>query len=340
MVPSGPVDKSTGRKRSSVDARNSALSVRLPGAQRRAVVAQNDAAHEVGAGLRNEDVSVELRRQPVAAIDHRRADRCEAGERAVRAVDACLVGTVGAGIRAHGPHGVQLVRIGRQPLVAPARAQQVRVAREVRGGHEVDVQGGLVRVAIDAPAVVLRHTPLASLERLLHLELAVPEAQVDIGHARRVHRVVQRPVESVRVVLRVDFEDTVPVGDQLLRIHPQITVGVVHQPGVRRLPDQHAAIEDLDGPCQLQAIREHRALVHPSVAVQVLQDDDPPDRIVLIPTGDVGHVAGHLHRPQPALRIPVDRDRLLDHRLACHELEVIARRHEEGFQRVLRRQRR
>jgi hypothetical protein len=41
---------------------------------------------------------------------------------------------------------------------------------------------------------------------------------------------------------RVHLEQAVAITDQFLRIHPQVAVRVVHQPGVRGLADQHAAI--------------------------------------------------------------------------------------------------
>ena len=53
-----------------------------------------------------------------------------------------------------------------------------------------------------------------------------------------------------------------------------------------------------------------------------------------------GHEAGHLDHPEPALRIPVHDDRILDERLAGDELEVVAGRHRERLQRFRWRQRR
>ena len=227
-----------------------------------------------------------------------------------------------------------------QPLVAPARAEQIRIAREVGRGHQIDVQRRIVRVPVNPARVVLRHAPLAAKQRLVHLERAVLQAQVNLDLPGRIHPVVARPIEPVGVVLRVPIPPSELIGDQRLRIRAQIAVGVAHEPDVRRLADQHAMVEHLERPRQDQPVGEHRPLVHPAVAVGILQHDDAADRVVLVAPGDVVHVAGHLDRPQASLRIPVDRDRLLNHRLARDELDVIPGRHVEALQRVGGRQRR
>ena len=82
----------------------------LRAAHRRAVVVEDEAADEVGGRLGDEHVAVELGRQPIAAIDHRRADGRELRQRAVRAIDAGLIGAVGARIRPHRPDDVQVRR--------------------------------------------------------------------------------------------------------------------------------------------------------------------------------------------------------------------------------------
>ena len=61
-------------------------------------------------------------------------------------------------------------------LVAAARAQQVRIAREVRRRHQVDVQRRFVRVAVDPARVVLRRAPLAARQRLAALRTCRPSA--------------------------------------------------------------------------------------------------------------------------------------------------------------------
>ena len=105
--------------------------VRLARSQRRAVVAQDDAAHHIGGRLRHEDISVEIRRQPIAAVHHRSADGREPGERPVGTQDAELIGAVGRGRGSDRPDGVQLGVVVRETFVAPARAEQIRIAGEI-----------------------------------------------------------------------------------------------------------------------------------------------------------------------------------------------------------------
>ena len=135
--------------------------VRLARPQRRAVVGQDDAADEVGGRLGDEDVPVQIGRQPIAAIDERGADGREPRQRAVGAIDAGLIGAVGSRVRAHRPDDVQArgLSVGAQPFVAAARAQQIRVAREIGRRHEIHVQRRLVRIAIDAPRIVFASRP-------------------------------------------------------------------------------------------------------------------------------------------------------------------------------------
>ena len=155
-----------------------------------------------------------------------------------------------------------------------------------------------------------------------------------------VHPVVERPVEAVRVVLGIGLATSELIGDELLRVHAQVAVGVVHQPDVGRLRDEHAAVEDLHGSREDEAVREHGALVHHAVGVRVLQHDDAADRIVLVRAGDVRHEAGHLDRPEAALGVPVDRHGILNQRLARDQLDAVAGRHVERLQRGLGRERR
>ena len=143
-------------------------------------------------------------------------------------------------------------------------------------------------------------------------------------------------MELVGVVLRIRVETAVLVGDERFRIHPQIAVGIAHQPRVRWLADKHAAVEDLHRARQNQAVGEHRALVHPAVAVLVLQHDDAADRIVLVLATDVAHVAGHLDDPESSLEIPVNRHRILNQRLARDQLDGIPGREVKRLQRVSR----
>ena len=122
------------------------------------------------------------------------------------------------------------------------------------------------------------HWPRDSV--LFTSNLPSPQPHVRVG-LRRIHPVVHRPEQPVRVVLDVGVATAVRVGDQFPAVHLEITVRVAHQPEVRRLPDQHAVIENLQRTSQHQAIGEHRALVHLAVGVRVLEDDDPAERLEL-----------------------------------------------------------
>ncbi len=306
------------------------LVVRPARLKRRAVVLHDDPAHEVARRLGDEDVAVELGGQPVSPVDHWRADGRVGGERPVGAEDTALIAAVHAARRPHRPDRVDLPVVALERLVAAARPKQTRIARVVGRRHEVHVQDRLVRVPIDPPRVVLRRPPLAARQRLLHVELVVSPAQVDI-HLRGVHPVVERPEQAVRVVLDGRLPPAVLIGDQILRIRLQIPVGVFHQPEIRRLADQHAVGEHLERPRQDEPVGEHRAFVHLPVGVGVLEHDDPAGRLVLVRSLDVVHVAGHLDRPEAAIGVPVDEDRILNQRLAGHELDLVPVGHEEGL---------
>ena len=65
-----------------------------------------------------------------------------------------------------------------------------------------------------------------------------------------------------------------------------------------------------------------------------------PSRFELADRLDVDHVARHFDDPQAAVGVPVDRDGILDHRLADDELEPVAGRQVERLHRRFGRQRR
>ncbi len=135
--------------------------------------------------------------------------------------------------------------------------------------------------------------------------------------------------ERVGVVLDVGLQAAVLIGDELLAVGLEIAVGVAGEPQVGRFGDEHAAIEDLQRARQDQLVEEDGLLVHLPVAVAIFEHADAAQRFVLGRCGDVLHIADHLDDPEPALRIPIDEDWLLDHRFAGHELDVIPRRHRE-----------
>ncbi len=93
--------------------------------------------------------------------------------------------------------------------------------------------------------------------------------------------VVERPQQAVRVVLDVRFSSPVLIRNELLAIGPQIAVGVLKQPEVRRLCDEHAAIEHFQPARQDEAVLKHRALVHAAVVVRVFEHHNLADGLVL-----------------------------------------------------------
>ena len=314
--------------------------VGLPCPQSPSVILDHDPADQVGGRIDDEHVAVQLRGQTVAAVDLRPADRREAVERAIGAIDAELIRAVGARIGPHRPDDVDLVGFVAQGFVAAAGTDECRVAQKIRRRHVVHVHRRLVGVPVDPPGVVLGDAPLATGQRLAHLELAVLEPQIGI-RVGGVHPVVHRPVEVVGVLLDARLAAAVELGDLLLGVHLQIAVRVLHQPGIRRLADQDPVIEHLERTRQDEAVGEDRALVHHAVPVGVLEHDDLADGLHEGLGGrEIRHEAGHFHDPDAALPVPVHHDRVLHQRLAGDELDAVARRHVEGLQRVGRTQRR
>ena len=159
------------------------------------------------------------------------------------------------------------------------------------------MERGFVRIPVGPPRVVLGHAPFAARKRWLDLEDAVLETQLDVRLTGGVHPVVEGPEEPVGIVLRISVEPPVAVGNEFLRVHAQIAIGVAHQPHIRRFRHEDAAVEHLQRSCQHQVIGEHRPLVHPAVAIRVFEDDDAADGVVFVGAADVCHEPGHLDGP-------------------------------------------
>ena len=151
--------------------------------------------------------------------------------------------------------------------------------------------------------------------------------------------VVETPLEAVGIAFDASFPAPVVGADQLLGIHLQIAVCVVHQPDVRRLEHQDPVVEGLDRPRLNEAVGEYGALVHLSVVVRVLENDYAADRIeVGLRRLEVRDVLGILDHPHTPVRIPVDRDRILDDGFGGHELRMESRRQIELLHLVFRRE--
>ena len=206
--------------------------------------------------------------QLVAAIDDRRADPLDRQRAVVGAEELIAIAAVDAAGRADRPH--HRILAGEERLVEAAGAHEIRVARVVARRDEVREQRRVVHVPEHPPGIVLGRAPLAARERRDRLDLAVLQAQVEITLGR-VHHVVHRPEQAVGVVLDGRGGPAVGVADQILGVGLEVAVGVLHQPEVRRLADEHALIQDLERARQHQLVGEDGALVHHAVAVGVFQ---------------------------------------------------------------------
>ena len=224
-------------------------------------------------------------------------------------------------------------------LVTAASPKQGWVAGEVRRGHQVHVQHGFVVVPIDAAGVVLGRAPLSARQRSLYLERAIDVSQHHVGAGtRHVDAIVEPPQQGVGVHLDVGLAASIGCGDEVFPVTPEIAIRVAHQPDVRGLAHEHALLENLHRQRLDQAVGEHRAPVHDAIAVRVLEHDDAADGLVLAGRLDIAHVPGQLDGPESSSRIPVDRNRILDERLARHQFEAVAGWHGERSERLGRRE--
>src|SRR6476646_1351464 len=129
-------------------------------------------------------------------------------ERTVWPQNSVLIAAIDSARRTDRPHPVHFFAL--QRLVQSTRANEVWIAGEIARWQEIDEQRGLVRVPINAARVVLCRAPLTARERRLIIELAVLQPQVAVVLGR-VHPVVERPREAVRVVLDVSERLTVGI---------------------------------------------------------------------------------------------------------------------------------
>ena len=309
--------------------------IRLPRSKRRAVVGDDEPADDVRRGLGDEDVAVQVARQPVAPIHGWRAGGGVGRERAIRPQDALLIGAVGSRCLMGRPDVVDVAGRILERLVTAASPKQGWVAGEVRRGHQVHVQHGFVVVPIDAAGVVLRRAPLSARERSLYLERAIDVSQHHVGAGtRHVDAIVEPPQQGIGVHLDVGLAAPIGCGDKVFPVASEIAIRVAHQPDVRGLAHEHALLEDLHRQRLDQAVGEHRAPVHGAIAVRVLEHDDAADGLVLAGRPDIAHVAGQLDGPESSSRIPVDRNRILDERLARHQFEAVTGGHGERSERL------
>ena len=178
----------------------------------RPVVHDHHAVHEIGRRVGDERVAAHVSRVDVAAIDGRPARALNDDRRVVRAEERIAVAAVDAARVADGIN--RRVLLLDQQLVEAARPGAVGIAQEVARRRVVDEQRRVVHVAVDASGVVLRDQPLAAAQGRQGLELAVLPPQVP-GVFGRVHDVVHRPEQAVRVVLDAAVRIAVGGDDRL-----------------------------------------------------------------------------------------------------------------------------
>ena len=142
--------------------------------------------------------------------------------------------------------------------------------------------------------------------------------------------VVDAIPQAVRGVLRI-AGDAVSA-DACLAVAPQIAIGVLTQPEVRRFGDEHPALDEGERSRHHQAIEEHRGSVGPAVGVRIFEHDDAADWIAFATPLQVAHVALVLDHPDAAVRIEFEEDRAVDHRLGSDELDAIAGSEPERLQ--------
>ena len=97
-------------------------------------------------------------------------------------------------------------------------------------------------------------------------------------------------------------------------------------------------LQHLDGADETEVIQVNSALVHPAVAIGVLEDHDPVDRFVFTLAVGIRHIAPEFDHPQAAVGTEVHRDGLMDQRLTRDDFDPETRGQAERFECLLRRQ--
>ena len=292
--------------------------------------------HDVGGAIGHEGHALHIGRQPRAAIDQGRGDAAIVAGGAVAPEHLTAIAAV------EPERGVRRPDVGlfliNQIFIQAARAHQIGIAREIAGADIVHKQRIGVDVAIDAPGIILRHTPLPAPQARHGDKLALPrsgglvrQVPLMLGHHEQI---VHAPIEPVGAV----FEHAQP-GKTVRQLHlavgDKIAIGVACLPQRGRLTDQRAAIcQHLEGARQHQLVGKHGALVVNPVIVGVVQHDQAVDRLQAVFHGQIVRPARQFHHPQPAIAIMFDQDRILDQRFGGDQLDGIARRHGKAFQRV------
>ena len=290
-----------------------------------------DALDEITRRLRNKGVAAKLRGKQPATINHRATGRRHRHqfpfliERFVAAIDA----------RRHAAGKRRESR--RRDLHVRAGRRELRIAAQIRRRHGIDPQRVAVAVVINAAHVVLRNAPLAAGDRAVTRKFPGAFIAKTRREVRRVNPVVQHPHQTVGVMLGIRRVGVI-LRDFRLRICHAVAVRVAHEPQVRWLPDQYAIANQRHRARHHEVLRKNGALVHPPVAIRILEHRDHSERLVFTLPINVVHVTAHFEHPELSVRRDLHRDRVAHERVCRDEFNVKPLRDRKRFQRLFRRQ--
>ena len=289
------------------------------------------APHQPAHRLAEEQVSAQFRGQPVAAEKLRAARRREMVQRLV--------------LLAKAPAPALHIR---QP---DRRPHDLEARRELPRRIEAAIEDRLLKTPRPLLAtrvhekqlaeIVLAQPPLPAVPRdlLLHRARGRPaQAVVVVG---RVEAVIERPDQPVRLMLEIS---PAPASDvkRLLFVRDAVAIRVGVDEEIVRVclaHDDAPLVQRHEHPRQHELVDENRVLVIHAVAFRRPVQGDAADLVELVLAIDVLHVAAQLGDKHPPVAIERDHARLLDVRLAQHQLKLVAGRELEGLEFVLRAQR-
>ena len=233
-------------------------------------------------------------------------------------------------------------RIGRE-LEVHANADSHRIlARGIATRHEVAAQPILVVVEVEPPAIVVRDAPLSRKRGALDIErdarlVAPPRENARV--VREVDAIVETPQQPVAAVLGIGEPAVEPIADGDRAIRNEIAVAILDPENLRRRDHERSALQRQHAARQHEAREERLRFVHAPVAVAIEQDADAPVGPQFVAAIDVAHVGAHLDDPHAARGVEHGLDRLLDQRLARHELRLEPCLQTERSDRLVHRQR-
>ncbi len=207
-----------------------------------------------------------------------------------------LVAAVDAGVDA----GRMDAGVGRDPFVDPVEPAEGRVHVRVVLGDQIDEQGVGVRRGVPAVPFVAGRAPLAVRRNgaSLHGSILVP---VFPRMLRAVQPVVHAEPEPVAGVLRVVESGEAVIQDDLF-VGPIVAIGVPGQDEMRGGDQQDAIGQRVHGAGHHESVEKDGSPIHLAVAVVVVEHHDASVGLAFAAPVQVGHVAGHLDDPQPAIR--------------------------------------